>query len=368
MQSKRIFVSVGEESGDFYGSKLAREIKNISPETVIFGIGGNKMRKEGVEIVEDIKNLSVLGLTEVISHIPEILRILKRVKKFLLNFNPDCIILIDFPDFNFRLAKFAKSIGIKVYYYISPQIWAWRQSRVNFIKNFVDRMYVIFPFEEKFYKHFGVDVEFVGHPVANRVKDYIEKNQTEIEENVIGILPGSRKREIKVHLPIILEALKLLKRRFKNLKFLLPVAENLDINFVKDIIGNSINIEILHGESFKVMNLANFLISSSGTATLEASLFGKPVIIIYRVNILSYILGRMLIKVPYIGMPNLLLGQMNNPELIQNKCNPYNIYLESVKLIKNFLRYYTISQKNLSLMSILFKSNPYSFVKKFIDN
>ncbi len=367
MQNK-IFIIAGEESGDFYGAEICLNILKKDSSAQVAGIGGKKMKEAGVNLIEDIENLSVVGLVEVIKHLPYIYNVLKKTKKFLKKFQPNCVILIDFPDFNFKIAKFAKSINLKVYYYISPQIWAWRRGRVNFIKKFIDKMYVIFPFETKFYSNYGINVKFTGHPLANKIKKFIEgSNQIKTENNTIGILPGSRKGEIKKHLPVMVKAAEMIKKIYPETTFLLPVAKNIEIDFIKNFVSQYNYIKILKEKNYYVMKKSKFLICSSGTASLECALFGKPVIIIYKVNFISYILGRLLIKVPYIGMPNLLLGEMVNPELIQNLCNPYSIFIESLKLIKNFLKYQKIVEKNSKLLNVLYRKNCFDFVEEILE-
>ncbi len=363
MQKKyKVFIIAGEESGDFLGSRIAQELKKIIPNLELYGIGGKKMESENVNLIENISNLSVVGLFEVFSHLYYILKTIKKVKNFLVKNKPDFVILIDFPDFNFRIAKFSKKIGLKVYYFVSPQVWAWRRGRVKFLKKYVDKMYVIFPFEEDFYKEYGINVKFVGHPLTEKIKPVLN-----FEENTIGILPGSRKIEVKRHLPIIVSAVNLLNKKFKNLKFLLPVAENIDKSIIEGFVKTVPNIEIYKGKSLEVIKKSKIIISTSGTATLESALMGRPVIIIYRVNFFSYIIGRLLIKVPYIGMPNLLLGEKVNPELIQYNLTPFNIYLETVKFLKNKEKYNFVVKKNLSLYPLLYKEEIFSFVKDFLS-
>ena len=362
MQVKKTFFIVsGEESGDIYASEIAKNLKIFHKNIEIFGIGGENLLNEEVTLIEHIKNLSFLGLFEVVKHIPDVLKILKKVKNFLKEKKPENVILIDFPDFNFQVAKFAKKLGLNVFYFITPQIWAWREGRVKFLKKYIDKIFVIFPFEEDFYKNYGIDAKFVGHPLAAKIKNYLKKHPCKLDDkiNVIGLLPGSRKNEINIHFPIIVDAVE----RIKNVKFLIAAPKNIDSGIYKKYIHNLKNFEIIHGDSYKVMSESDLIISTSGTATLESALFGKPVIIIYRVNFLSYILGRLLIKVPYIGMPNLLLGEMNNPELIQFDCNSDKIYIETIKLIKNFEKRKKISDKNKTLMNMLYKDNIFDFLR-----
>ena len=358
--NRKAFIIAGEESGDIYAGEIARNLKKFHTNIKLFGIGGHNLEKENVILIEHIKNLSFLGLVEVLKHIPDVLKILKKVKNFLIKEKPDFIILIDFPDFNFKVAKFAKSIGIKVYYFISPQVWAWRRGRVKFIKKFIDKMFVIFPFEKDFYSQFNINVEFVGHPLAMKIRKYLDENPSKKSEKLtIGLLPGSRNKEVETLFPEMINAVK----KIKNIDILIGIAKNVNIDLIKKFITDTENIEFIHANTYHLAAKSDIIISSSGTATLESAMFGKPVIIIYKVNLISYILGRILIKVPFIGMPNILLGEMNNPELIQFKCNSNEIYIETMKLIKNRAKRGKISEKNRTLINELYRENIFDFLK-----
>ncbi len=362
-QIKKVLIIAGEESGDIYAAEIAKNLKIIYPNIGIYGIGGENLKNQGVDLIEHIKNLSFLGFVEVLKHIPDVYKILSKIKEFLTKKKPDFVILIDFPDFNFKVAKFAKKIGIKVYYFISPQIWAWRRGRVKFIKKYIDKMFVIFPFEEDFYKSFGISAKFVGHPLAKKIKEFKKKNESKINKDLltIGLLPGSRVKEVKKHLPIMLNAVS----KIKNINILIGVAKNIDVSIIEYYTNsfNFKNLKLVKGNSYYVMNESDIIVSSSGTASLESALFGKPVIIVYKVNLISYIIGRLLIKVPYIGMPNLLLGEKNNPELIQFDFNSEKLYIEIMKFIKNRERTQKISKKNAELMNLLYKENIFDFLK-----
>ncbi len=366
MQNKFLIIS-GEASGDNYAANIIKEIQKISDNFKIYAIGGNKVRATGATILENSDNLTVVGLVEVIKHLPYISKILKKIKNFIEQEKPDFIILIDFPDFNFRVAKFAKTNSIPVFYFVSPQIWAWRQSRVKFIKEYINKLFVIFPFEEKFYESFDIKVDFVGHPLTEKIKNFTPELNLEKSKFNITILPGSRNSEIKRLLDTMLTVANLLKKNYENIKFFIPVAPTLKFEEIKNIIKRNADfIEVLNGHSYDAINASDLVISASGTATLEAALFGKPVIIVYKINFLSYLLGRLLIKVPYIGMPNLLLGKDYNPELIQYKVKPENIFIEAKKFIENNNKYKTVAEKNASLLNELYKKNSFSYTAKRI--
>ncbi len=360
-QNKKVFILAGEESGDIYAGEIAKNLKIINENVEIYGIGGENLAKQGANLIEHIKNLSFLGIFEVVKHIPNVYKILNKVKNFLKEFQPDYIILIDFPDFNFRIAKFAKNIGLKVYYFISPQIWAWRRGRVKFIKKYIDKIFVIFPFEEDFYKYYGINATFVGHPLAKKIKNFIQTKSSNSNKNILtlGILPGSRIKEITNHLPIIVNAIK----KIKNINVIVGIAKLLDVNIVKSYFKELKNVKFIHGNSYDVMYNSDIIVATSGTVTLESAMFGKPLIIVYRVNFFSYLLGRLLIKVKFIGMPNLLLGEMNNPELIQFNFNSGKLYIEIMKMIKNKEKTDLIANKNSKILNLLYKENIFDFLK-----
>ncbi len=368
MQSN-VFVVAGEASGDNFGASLIKEIKKRSATFKIFAIGGEKIEKAGATLLEHFKKISVVGLFEVIKHIPDVLKLLNKIETFIKENKPDFLILIDFPDFNFRVAKIAYKYNVPVYYFVSPQVWAWRQGRVNFLKKYVKKIFVIFPFEVSFYKKFGINVEFVGHPLAKTIKEFKPVLKFSRKLSYIALLPGSRNSEIKRLLPIMIEAAKLIKKEYPDINFVLPVATNLDFEKIKNYVNKYVDfIELTKGHSYDAISASKIVISASGTATLEAALFGKPVIIIYKVNFLSYILGRIFIKVKYIGMPNLLHGQMYNPELIQNKATAENIFIETKKILNNNYKYKKIVSKNQNLLKELYFDNSYSKTVNSIFN
>ncbi len=360
MQSS-VFIVAGEASGDTYGANLINELKVKAPSLAIYGFGGSKMEEAGAELIEDMHKISVVGLTEVIKHLPDVFKILKKIEAFLKREKPAFIILIDFPDFNFRVAKIADKYKIPVYYFVSPQIWAWRQSRVYFLKKYIRKIFVIFPFEESFYKKFNVNAQFIGHPLAKKIKKFNPSINFPTNKKYITLLPGSRYSEINRLLPVILDSVKLIKNEFLEFEFLLPVAPTLDFSKIKRMVEKDAPfVQVIDGNSYNAILAATIVISASGTATLESALFGKPVIIIYRVNFISYILGRIFIKVKHIGMPNLLLGDSYNPELIQHRVTAENIFIEVKKFLYNSLKYKKVSSMNRKLLEKLYFENSYS--------
>ncbi len=327
---KCVMIIAGETSGDLHGSKLVSAMRKRNKGLAFCGIGGGALNAAGVRLLIDASEISVVGITEVFSKIPNILKGLRVAKKALKTLHPDLLILIDFPDFNLYLASFAKKIGIPVLYYISPQIWAWRSGRVRKIGKIVDHMAVILPFEEDFYRGLKIPVTFVGHPLLDT--HAFPQNKTlsgRTKDNpVIGFLPGSRDGEIARHLPIMISAARILHRKIDNVKFLISVAPEVKRTYVKEIIKKhktAFDFELVADSSEKVFERSNLVVAASGTVTLEAAIFGTPMVIIYKVSTLSYWVGRAMIQVKHIGLVNLIAGRKIVPELLQKEASPARI-------------------------------------------
>jgi lipid-A-disaccharide synthase len=334
---KYIMLIAGEASGDLHAANLVKAFKKKS-DLKFIGIGSTALKKEGVQIMMDSKELAVVGITEVFSKLPHILKGIKTAKRALRQFRPDLLILIDFPDFNLLIAGIAKRMGIPVLYYISPQVWAWRSGRVNKIRRLVDHMAVILPFEADFYRKHGVSATFVGHPLLDSVQPLseaiFEKNLS--GPPVLGILPGSRDKEILNHLPIMLDAARQLKAHFPDMKVLVSLASSLERNFVEQILDKyrgSLEAELVEGGAENTFNQSTILVAVSGTVTLEAALAGVPMVIVYRVSPLSYRLGKTLIRIKYISLINIVARRELLPELIQEKATSENIF----SAVKNML-------------------------------
>jgi len=320
-------IVAGEASGDMHGARLASSIKKRFGDPFLFGVGSDAMHAAGVRLIVDAKELAVVGITEVISKLPTIYRAMGTVKKALHSLRPDLLILIDFPDFNFRVAAIAKQLNVPVLYYISPQIWAWRQGRVNTIKRLVDHMAVILPFEAPFYRKHNVPVTFVGHPLLDRIPLLTETplDRNDPGETVIGLLPGSRGKEVTTLLPVMLEAARLVNQRMPSVKFLVSCSPSIDAALLESTVGHytgALNIRIVKGAVASVFDQSQLLIAASGTVTLEAALNGIPTVIVYKVSPLSYWLGKRLIKVNHIGIANLIARKELFPELIQENATP----------------------------------------------
>ncbi|BBO73912.1 lipid-A-disaccharide synthase [Desulfosarcina widdelii] len=338
MSSKRFMIIAGEASGDMHGARLVRAIRKRSPDAFVFGVGANAMQGEGTRIIVDSRELSVVGLTEVISKLPTIYRAMGLVKKSLHRLRPDLLILIDFPDFNFRVAAVAKKLKIPVLYYISPQIWAWRQNRVKKIKRLVDHMAVILPFEASFYRKHGVPVTFVGHPLLDRIPPAIghDSNRYNSEKPVIGLLPGSREKEVTTLLPVILQAAQRIDNGLPAVKFLVSCSTSIKEDLLEDIFrqyAGSLDVSIVKGPVEPIFKESCVLVGASGTVTLEAALHGTPTVIVYKVSPLSYWLGKRLIKVDFIGLVNLIAKKPLMPELIQEDASPQTIAETVIRMV-----------------------------------
>ena len=342
MKLKKILLVAGEVSGDLHGAHLMEAIHRIDPEVQFFGMGGKALEEKGMKLLYHSHSLSVVGITEVLLKLGSILKVLRGLKNFLDRERPDLIILIDFPDFNLRLAKIAHRRGIPVLYYISPQVWAWRPKRVKLIAQWVKKMVVLFPFEVPLYEVADVDVEWVGHPLLDIVKPTLSKEIAfqrfglDPKQRTIALLPGSRMHEIKRLLPPLLASAQLLQKETPDLQFIIPLAPGIPRETLSPWMRNiSVPVKVVEGWTYDVMNISELLITASGTATLEAAILGKPMVIVYKVSFLSYWIGRALIQVDHIGLVNLVAGKEIAPELIQDEVNPQRVAEEALRILRD---------------------------------
>ncbi len=338
--NKKIFIVAGEASGDLHGADLTRALLTLDPEVTILGMGGGQMRRAGVKILVDAGELAAVGITEALSRFVALTRTFQQLRRALASEHPGLLILIDFPDFNFWLARASRRIGIPVLYYIGPQVWAWRKGRIRTLKRLVEKMLIIFPFEEALYREAGVPVTFVGHPMLDRLRDVPTRDEArrqmgcDASDLIVGLLPGSREGEVRHHLPVLIEAVAQIAQAKPEAQFLLAVAESLPSHLTESLLqGSDTRIRTLRGQTYQVMRAADLLIIASGTATLEAGLLGTPMIIIYRVSRLSWWAGRLLVDVPSIGMVNLVAGKRVVPELLQRDLTPERVAKTAVELL-----------------------------------
>jgi lipid-A-disaccharide synthase len=342
MPNGRILIVAGEASGDLHAAGVVQELLRRAPQLVIEGIGGDRMRQAGVRLLAYAGDLAVVGLIEVGYKLPALWRAYRTMVRLLREGRPDLLVLVDFPDFNLLLARRASRLGVPVAYFISPQVWAWRPGRIRSIARYVRRLLVIFPFEEPFYRQRGVEAQYVGHPLLDRltpppVMDEARRHLgLEPGVTVVGLLPGSRMGELARHLPLLLRATRQLAITRPDLRFIIAAAEGLPL----DLIGSYLKQEassarVVQGRTYEVMAASDLILVASGTATLEAAIIGTPMVIVYRLAFLSWLLGRLLIRVPYIGMVNLVAGKGIVPELIQFDATPERIADEARRLLES---------------------------------
>jgi lipid-A-disaccharide synthase len=336
---KSILIVAGENSGDKHGARLVQKYRDLRPSFEFYGIGGNHMSSEGVNLLFSIEELAIVGFFEVIAHLPRIRRILRTIKKEITEQPPYAAVLIDFPDFNLRLAKRIKKLSIPVLYYISPTVWAWRKNRLNIIKKTVNKMLLIFPFEEKIYTEYGIPATYVGHPLKESVKttltkeEFFAKYRLDPAKKTIAVLPGSRKSEIRFHVPILTQVIKNLSQELE-VQFTLPLAENLAEDYVTSFLGDaSTSVKILTKHAYEAIAYSDIALSSCGTANLEAALLGTPVVAFYRISPLTYFAGIRLMKITNFSIVNILAGRKIIPELIQRNFTTENIIEETRKIL-----------------------------------
>lgn len=355
-KARRVVIIAGEASGDAHGAKVARELRAQEPDIELYGMGSEHMHEAGVKLAVDCKDMAVIGVTAVLAKLPVYFKALNDAKKMLRLLKPDLVILIDFPDFNMLLAKYAKKLNIPVLYYVSPQIWAWRQGRVKKIVKYVSHMAVILPFEEQFYRKYNMPVTYVGHPLLDRAFPTVEEAlaKTMPMHPVVGILPGSRNGEIRRLLDTMLKSAVEIHKQDPEIKFLLSKAPSVNVELFDGIVAQNPGIEMeITTSVLDLFKRADILIAASGTVTLEAGLHGLPMCIIYKVSLLNYILGRLLLKIKCIGLVNLVAGEAVMPELIQDDAEPKKIAATVMDIITNAERYNYIKQMLAKVKQIL---------------
>ena len=325
----KYYIVAGEASGDLHGSNLMKEILKKDPEALFRFFGGDLMKSVGGELVNHYRDTAFMGFIPVILNLRTILRNIKKCQQDVLNFDPDVLILIDYPGFNLKIAKFAFENGLKVHYYISPKIWAWKENRIKDIKAYVQKMITILPFETEFYKGHGMEVDYVGNPLFDQISEF-QKTASKIESDkpILAVLPGSRKMELERMLPTMAKAAKLLEKEYS---IYIAATPDFNVEFYKDLIGD-LNANFVVGKTYELLNSAKLAIITSGTATLEASIFKVPHVLCYHGPAIVVALARRFVKVKYLGLANLILDRQITKELIQEEMTPRNI----VKELKRF--------------------------------
>lgn len=357
----KYYLIAGEASGDLHGSNLVKELKKLDGQADIRSWGGDLMQAAGAVVVKHYRDLAFMGFIEVVKNLPAILRNLKFCKEDILRFQPDVLVLIDYPGFNLRIAKWAKEQGLKVVYYISPQVWAWKEGRVKGIRKYVDKMLVILPFEKAFYQKWNYEVEYIGHPLAQVVEEssrqhipvtLVKSGRLSSGDNneVIALLPGSRQQELLVKLPIMLEA----SKRFPQYQFIIAQAPSLPIEFYNSLIAAYPNVDIaVAGQTYALLAKAKAALVTSGTATLETALFGVPQVVCYKGSNISYQIARRLVKIKYISLVNLIMDKPVVKELIQHELTPENLAAELKEILLNPDRIAQIKTDYANLKTLL---------------
>jgi lipid-A-disaccharide synthase len=339
--ARRVMVIAGEASGEARAARLVEELHQLYPQTSFFGIGGERMRAAGVDILVDCREMAVLGLIEVLRHYRRINGVLEQMRELLRSERPDLLILVDYSGFNLRLAPTARELGIPVLYYISPQVWAWRKKRVYKIREVVDQMVVVFPFEVPLYEKAGVPVQYVGHPLLDEVHSDLDRDTALREFGLdparpsIGLFPGSRRNELQRLLPTLLEAAERIHAERPEIQFLLPQASTLDkVEIDTFLARHSLPITVIKDRFYDVTRACDAIATASGTATLEIALMGVPLVVVYRISSLSYLIIRRLVKLKHIAMCNIVAGEEVAKELLQGEVTAERVSEELLRLLE----------------------------------
>jgi len=337
----RILISAGEASGDLYAGAVTRGIKQLNPEAEVFGMGGDCLREAGGEVLFDIKDHSLMGFVEVLKKLPDVWKLRNAFIDLMEKRKPDVLLTIDYPGFNMRLAKLAKERGINVVYFIAPQVWAWRPGRAADVAKVTDKIACIFPFEYDFYKSYGADIEFIGHPLVDTVKPSLSRKEAEelagkrTGHPLILLMPGSREMEIQRLLPVMLDAAKILKQKQPELDFAITRAATIAKKILEDSVRQAgLNIRLIEGHNYDVMSVADLAIVTSGTVTLEAAMCGLGCEILYKSSPISFWIAKRVVKIPNIGLPNIVAGRQIEPELLQDDCTPDKIASTALELLE----------------------------------
>lgn len=329
----KIMLSAGEASGDLHGESLARAMQRLQPGVELVGFGGPKMAGAGVRLCADMREYSIMGVWEVIKNLRRIFGLLKKLQEFMAEEKPDLLVLIDYPDFNWRLAAKAKAMGIPVFSYIPPSAWAWRKGRAKKCAALADELAAIFPFELPVYQAAGANISFQGNPLLDTVKSSMSTNearnyfQVSQKGEPVLLLPGSRKQEIEMLFPVMLEAAALLQAERHSLEFFVPIAAGIDQYMLEKMAaGRGVNLCFTHDRTYDLMNICGFAIATSGTVVLEAAIMGLPCVSLYRMAPLNYAIGRLLVKIDHFTLPNILAGRAVQPELLQDQVTAQGVF------------------------------------------
>jgi lipid-A-disaccharide synthase len=348
----KYYIIAGEASGDLHGSNLISELRKKDLLSDIRCWGGDKMQAAGATLVKHYRELAFMGFTEVLMNLRTIFRNLAFCKEDILQYKPDALILIDYPGFNLRIAKWAKQQGLKIIYYISPQVWAWKENRVKMMKECIDQMLVILPFEKEYYhKKWNWEVEYVGHPLADVIAAEKQKPAppSYSDKPIVAVLPGSRKQEILKKLPVMLEA----SKTFPDHQFIVAKAPGVEESFYDELLKNFSNVSYVSGKTYELLRQSKAAMVTSGTATLETALFGVPEVVCYKGSYLSYQIGKRVVKVKYISLVNLIMDKKVVMELIQDELTPANLVTELTRLLRDEERKKELKKDYTALAALL---------------
>jgi lipid-A-disaccharide synthase len=339
--NKKVMIVAGEASGDLHGSGLVREMIKMQPGLEIFGVGGDKMKNQGVRLLYHINEMSVLGFWDVLKKFAFFRGVYRNLVSAMDKIQPALLILIDYPGMNLKLARAAKERGIKVFYYIAPQVWAWGSNRIQKMVQLVDKMAVIIPFEEKMFQQAGIDAKFVGHPlleiVNSKIKrdEFFQKHGLNLDQKVVGLLPGSRILEVKRLLPEMLQTVRQLQNTHPEIQTIISKADSVALNIYQEILQNNNQVKLVDNFTYEIMKHSDLLIVASGTATLESALFNTPLIVVYKVDPISYLIGKQLVKIDTIGLVNVIAERKIVSEFIQHQFRKDRMLPEIEKLLFN---------------------------------
>jgi len=370
-------VIAGEASGDLHAANLVRALQQKIPQCYIFGMGGNRMRAAGVDIHVGIDKLSVVGLTEMLLRLPTIISAFCRLRASLQTIQPNLLILVDYPGFNLRFAKVARKAGCQVMYYICPQLWAWHQSRVKQLKQYVDVLAVVFPFEVDFYHRFGMTAHFVGHPLVKQIADALQTAKLNhpsvntvcnLNSIKVALLPGSRFSEIKHILPILLETARLLKQKYTNIQFVLPLASSIKKADIAPQIDEALPVQFIEHDTYGALLQCDAAVVASGTATLETALLGIPLALIYKTSWLTFFAARLVVKVPYLGICNIIAQREMIKEFIQHRAIPHAVAHEISRLLEDHSYRQTVLNDYAWLRTQLSNINATDLIQLILDS
>lgn len=335
-----IMLIAGEPSGDLHGARLAKAILERRPEARLSGMGGEQMRQAGVKLLFDPTKISTIGFVEAIKNIQVLRKVMLKLAETIRQQRPDVVVLIDYPGFNMRLARMVKAEDIPLVYYFSPSAWAWGKSRAEKVAQTVTKVVSVFPFEAEIYREAGADVTFVGHPLLDIVKPSMPAQEVReslgiaLKAPVVGLLPGSRRQEIELLLPEMLAAARLIKSALPEVRFVLPRAGSIEMALLQKHLDKAqVEVQVVDGRAYDLISISQAVIATSGTVTLETAVLGVPMVIIYKTGASTYLLGKMLVRIPHIGLPNIILGRMAMPEYVQHDVKPEIIAAQVVRML-----------------------------------